>query len=59
MADYPFRLVEKEYRSNFTSRVKAIDYDARYYANDHDAPVEDTYDYSGVEDPSVFTEPCV
>ena len=59
MADIPFRTVGKESKSNLTTRVKAIDYDSRYYLNDHDAPIEDTYDYSGTGNPGDFTEPCV
>lgn len=59
MADYPFRVIEKEYKGNLVTRLKAIDYDSRYYSNDHDTPVEDTYDYSGTNNPDDFVNPCI
>lgn len=58
MSNYPFRLVEKEYRSNFTSRVKAIDYDSRYYLNDKDAPAEDTLATDWAPDPTKLFTGC-
>lgn len=36
-----FLVTEKDAKSTFTSVVKAVNYDDRYYANDYDNPTEE------------------
>jgi len=53
-----FRINEIEQKANFSSVIRASNFDSKFYLNDKDTPPEDTFDYSGLADPTKFYRNC-
>lgn len=58
MATRNFRVGELEIKPNYTSLVRAYNYDSRFYLNDKDAPSEDVESTDWAPDPTKLYSGC-